>query len=166
MLMVNSIKLTENMATFVKKRMSLRGTVVQDKDRIRRRFREEDALDDRKPMGMPVQAVQGRIRGSSPNTSCEVLPLASVYGLSVEVMSLVAHKPGFIVGRERRGKIVKEVYPIERMQLLYVRQVHRCRRVRRGVNTSRWQGEPSSLTLIRGETYWPRSNQTGTARLS
>ena len=83
-------------------------------------------------MRMPVQAVQGRIRGSSPNTSCEVLPLASVYGLSVEVVSLAAHRPRLVLGKVHRGKIVKKVYPIEGMRLLLVRQVHRRRGVRGG----------------------------------
>jgi len=117
MLMVNSIRLTENIVTFVKKRTSLCGTEIQDEGAGRRMFRAADVLDDRDPMRMPMQAVQRDICSSSPNTGCEVLPLPSVNSLSVDVVSLAAQGTGFLVGKVDRGKIVEEVYPVEGIQL-------------------------------------------------
>ena len=130
MLMVNSIKLTENMVTFVKKRMSLCGTVIQGEGADRRTFRAADVLDDREPMRMPMQAVQRDICSSSPNTGREVLPLPSVNSLSVDVVSLAADGAGFLVGKVDRGKIVEEMYPIEGIQLDPVHRVHGCRGAR------------------------------------
>ena len=62
-----------------------------------------DVLDDRDPMGVPVQAVQRHICSSSSNTSREVLPLSSVYGLSIEVVGLAAHKARLFAGKVDRG---------------------------------------------------------------
>ena len=73
-----------------------------------------------------MQAVQRHIRGSSPNTGCEVLPLPGVYGFSVEVVNFAAHEADRFVGKVGRRKIVEEVNPIEGMGLLPVREVHGC----------------------------------------
>ena len=128
MLIVNSIRLTENMVTFIKKRMSLCGTIIEDECTVWRMFGVRDVLDDRNPMRVPVQTVQGHIRSSSPNTSCEVLPLPSVYGLSVEVQGLAAHETGlFVVGMVDGGKIVEEVYPIKGIHLEPIHRIHGCR---------------------------------------
>ena len=83
-----------------------------------------DILDDRKPVRMPVQAVQRHIRSPSTNTSCEVLPLSSVYGLSIDIVNPTAHGTGFIVGRVGGGKIVEEMYAIEGILLGLVCLVH------------------------------------------
>jgi len=68
-----------------------------------------------------VQAMQRCIRSTGSNTSCEVLPLSSVYGLSIDVVSLAAHEAGFFVRKVDRRKIVEEVYPIEGIHLRHVR---------------------------------------------
>ena len=95
-------------------------------------------------MGMPVQAMQRCICSTSSNTSCEVLPFSSVYGLSIEVGSLAAHEAGFFVRKVDRRKIVEEVYSIEGIHLHHVRQVHGCRGPGgRGSNTSKSQGRSS-----------------------
>jgi len=59
--------------------------------------------------------VQRCVGSPSPDTSCEVLPLSSLYGFPIDVVNPVAP-----MGRR---KIVKEVYPIEGMHLLHV---HGC----------------------------------------
>jgi len=89
-------------------------------------FAVADILDDSDPMRVPVQTVQRHIRSSSPNTSCEILPLPGMYSLSIEVVGLAAHEAGFFVGMMYRGKIVEEVYPIEGIHLHHVHQVHGC----------------------------------------
>lgn len=122
-LIVNSIKLTENMVTFVKKRMSLRGRGIHGQV-VWRMLGVVDILDDRKPVGMPMQAMQRHIRSPSANTSCEVLPLSSVYGLSIDIVNPAAHGTGFIVGRVGGGKIVEEMDAIEGMLLGLVCLVH------------------------------------------
>lgn len=68
-----------------------------------------------------MQTVQRCIRGPSPNTSCKVLPLPSVYGLPVEVVNVAAQEAGCPMRKVDRGKIVKEVYAIEWVRLLNVR---------------------------------------------
>ena len=95
-------------------------------------FSAVDVLDDRDPMRMPMQAVQRDICSSGSNTSCKVLPLPSVNGLSIDVMNLAAHGTGFLRGKVGGGKIVEEVYPIEGIQLDRVRRVHGCRSARGG----------------------------------
>ena len=136
MLMVKSIRLTENMVTFIKKRISLCGTATKYEVAGRRTFSAADVLDDRDPMGVPMQVVQRDIGGSSPNTGCKVLPLPSVNGLSVDVVNLTANGAGALVGKVDRGKIVDEMYPIEGIQLDPVHQVHGCRGARERWSTS------------------------------
>jgi len=79
-----------------------------------------------------VQAVQRRVGSSSPNTSCKVLPLSSMYSFSIDVVNLAAHNANLFVGKVGERKIVEEVYPIERMFLLHVRRVHGCKGARDG----------------------------------
>ena len=80
-----------------------------------------------------MQAVQRDIRGSSPNTGREVLPLPSVNSLSVDVVSLAAHRARFLVGKVDGGKIVEEVYPVEGVELDCA---HGCRGAREWWSTS------------------------------
>jgi len=148
MLMVNSIKLTENMVTFIKKRTSLCGTAIGDEGAGRIMFGAADVLDGRDPMGMPMQAVQRDIRSSSPNTCCKVLPLPSVNSLSIEVLSLAAHKAGLFVWRVDGGEIVEEVYPIEGVQLDRVHRVHGRRGVRERWSTSHKADPHSSIIVV------------------
>ena len=111
----------ENMATFAKKRTSLRGAVVLSEDAVTTRFRAEDVLDDRKPMRVPVQAVQRRISSPGPDTSCKVLPLPSVYGLSIEVVNPATQEARCLMRKVGRREIVEEVYPIEGMRFRRIR---------------------------------------------
>jgi hypothetical protein len=133
MLMLKSIRLTENMATFVKKRISLWGTMVRDKKVIGRRLRVVDVLDGCDPMRMPMQAVQRCIGSSSANTSGEILPLPSMDGLFIEVVSLAAYGADLFVGKVGSRNIVEEMYAIEGMRLFWVRLVHGRREGRRGL---------------------------------
>lgn len=139
MFMLKSSRLTENMVTFVKKRISLRIGMVQGKGSIKGRLGVVDVLDDCNPMRMPVQAVESRVGSSSPNTGGEVLPLSGVDSLSIDVVSLAAYDADFIIGKVDRRKIVEEMYPIEWIHLLGVHPVHGCREARRG-STSRQAG--------------------------
>ena len=50
---------------------------------------------------------------ASPNTSSKVLPLASVYRLSVDVVRLAAYEADVLVGKVDRRKIVEKVDPVE-----------------------------------------------------
>ena len=91
-----------------------------------------------------MQAMQRCIRSTSSNTSCEVLPLSSVYGLSIDVASLAAHEAGLFVRKVDRRKIVEEVYPIKGIHLRHVREVHSCRGSgKRGSNARKPQGRSS-----------------------
>ena len=95
-----------------------------------------------------MQAMQRCIRSTSSNTSCEILPLPSVYGLSIDVVGFSAHEAGFSVRKVDRRKIVEEVYPIEGIHLLQVRQVHGCRGPRkRGPDNGKWQGRQSNKRM-------------------
>ena len=135
MLMLKSIRLTENMVTFVKKRTSLGSTMMRGEEGIRKRLSAADVLDDCNPTRMPVQAVERGIRSPSPNTSGEVLPLPSVNSLSIDVVSLAAYDTDLFVGKMDSRKIVEEMYSIERIHLFWVRLVHDCRVRRRGSTT-------------------------------
>ena len=57
-----------------------------------------NVLNDRNPIRMPVQAVQRGVGSSSSNTSCEVLPLSSVYGFPADIVNFAAHKANFFMG--------------------------------------------------------------------
>ena len=57
MLMVNSVRLIENMETFIKKRTSLCGTVIQDEGVVRIMSSVANVLDGREPMRVPMQAM-------------------------------------------------------------------------------------------------------------
>ena len=116
-----------------------------------------DVLDDGDPLRMPVQAVQRYIRSSSPNTSCEVLPLSGVYGLSVEVMGLAAHETGFFVGVVDGGEVMEEVHPVEGIQLEPLSQVHDCGGTRARVLGSRTAGSLITTSAARSEVppSWP-----------
>lgn len=96
----------------------------QYKAKGHRKVRVLDALDDRDPMGMPVQSVQRRICSSSPDASSEVLPLSRVYSHYIEVVNLAAYGADIFVGKIGRRKIVNEVYPMGGMRLLHARPVH------------------------------------------
>jgi hypothetical protein len=102
-------------------------------------------------MGMPVQAVQTHIRSSGTNTSCEVLPLPGVYGLSIEIESLTAHEAWFLVGVVGRGDIVEEVYPIEATRHRRVRRIHGCRGGERG----RWRASRQAAVRSRPREAGP-----------
>ena len=82
---------------------------------------------------MPVQAVQGRIRSSGPNAGGEVLPLSSVDGLSIDVVSLAAYEADIFVGKVNGRKVMEEMYSIEGTHFFRTPLVHGCREVRMGM---------------------------------
>lgn len=110
MLMVNRIKLTEKMTTFVKNNTSLLQALIRHRSGGSTGL---GILDDCDPARMPVQAVQGRIRSASANTSSKVLPLASVYRLSVDVVCLSTYETDVLMWKVDRRKIVEKVDPVE-----------------------------------------------------
>ena len=107
-----------------------------------------------------MQAMQRCIRSTSSNTSCKVLPFSSVYGLSIEVVSLAAHGAGFFVRKVDGRKIVEEVYPIEGIHLRHVRHVHGCRGSGKGGLT------PASRKAGRSISAGHGCSEAGTTRRS
>lgn len=76
--------------------------------------------------------MQGCIGSTSPDAGSEVLPLSSMDGLSIEVVSFAANGADLFMGKVGSRKVVEEMYAIEWMRLFRVRLVHGCREARRG----------------------------------